>query len=437
MDMLSRRDVFRTMAVVGLAATALTSLTACGSGSEEIGLASSDVRRAAGEPEGVPGVVASLDAFTTDLYRAAAADSEENLVLSPYSVATALAMTLNGARGTTAAEMERVLRVDGLDGFNRGMNALTRAVESRAGEHELPDGGTGEVVVSTAGSIWGQQEVAWEREFLDVLAREYGAGLRLLDFRSDPDHAAGLVNDWVADRTDDKITDLVPAGTLSTDTRLVLVNAVHLKAPWEEPFEGDPETVPFELLGGEAVDVEMMSQMMTGASYAESNPGEAGWVAVRLPYLGSELAMAVVVPDDLAAFEERLDGDVLRELLDRFDGAERPVRVVMPRWDLRSRLSLAEVLAELGMPSAFDPRQADLSGMTAEEQLFVSHVLHQAAITVDEQGTEAAAATGVVVGVTGLPAEPAEVVADRPFVFVLHDVATGAPMFVGRVTDPR
>ncbi|HEX6247012.1 MAG TPA: serpin family protein [Nocardioidaceae bacterium] len=437
MDMPIRRDMARTVAVVGLAATALASLSACGSGADEIGAASSDVRRVAGEPEAVPAVVASLDAFAADLYRSAAAGSEENLVLSPYSVATALAMTLNGARGATAQEMEQVLRVDGLDDFNRGMNALTRAVESRAGEHELPDGGTGEVVLSTAGSLWGQQELAWRQDFLDVLAREYGAGLRLVDYRTDPEHAAGLVNDWVADRTDDKITELVPEGTLSTDTRLVLVNAIHLKAPWEEPFEGAAEKVPFELLGGETVEVEMMAQMMAAAAYAASGPGEPGWVGVRLPYLGSELAMAVVVPDDLTSFEERLDGEVLGDLLGRFDGAERPVRVVMPRWDLRSRLSLAEVLAELGMPTAFDPARADLSGMTAEERLFISHVLHEATITVDEEGTEAAAATGVVAGVTGLPTEPAEVVADRPFLFVLYDVATGAPLFVGRVTDPR
>jgi serpin B len=244
--------------------------------------------------------------------------------------------------------------------------------------------------------------------------------------------ARGLINEWTAERTEDKITDLVPDGVLDNLTRLVLVNAIHFKAPWATPFE-DERTVAFHLLDGTQTDIEMVSQHLSGAGYAEGD----GWVAVQVPYLGRELAMTVVLADDLAALEGRLDGELLAELT-----ATRPpgsgVNLTMPRWDFRTRLDLKALLSELGMPTAFDAEAAELEGMTAEADLYLTHVLHEATITVDEDGTEAAAATGVVVGVTSAPPEPpAEVVLDQPFLFVVHDLPTGTPLFVGRVTDPR
>jgi serine protease inhibitor len=437
--MLSRRDALRAFGLAGLAVAGIGTLTACGEGSPEtagagsVGLAASDVRRKAGDARTMPEAVAAVQAFTADLYRAAAADTPENLVLSPYSVAIALAMVRNGAVGPTASEIDDVLHAPGRPPLDGGMNALTRHVESRAGEHELPEGETAEVDVSVASSLWGQRDLTWEQEFLDVLGREYGAGVRLVDYRADAEGARGLINEWTGEHTAGKIPELVPEGVLDELTRLVLVNAIHFKAPWKEPFEGEESDVPFTLTNGERVEVDMVSQQVGAASYAEGD----GWVAAGLPYVGDELAMALIVPDDLADFEAELDGEVLADLLEGLS-PQGPVRVVMPRWDFRSRVALNQVLAQLGMPRAFDPDRADFTAMTREERLHLTHVLHEATVTVDEKGTEAAAATAAVMGITSAPVgPPPEVVADRPFLFVIHDVTTATPLFVGRVADPR
>lgn len=434
--MLTRRDALRAVLLMGVVGSGLPALAGCGEDSgpqaSGIGLASSEVQRSPGDAEALPEVSAAVRAFTVDLYGVAAAASQDNLVLSPYSVALALAMTRAGARGETGEEMDAVLHAP--ESLHGGMNELSAQLVSRAGTHELPDGEKAEVALSVASSLWGQHDLAWEQEFLDTLAREYGAGMRLVDYVSDAEGARELVNDWTAEHTGDKITELVPEGVFDALTRLTLVNAIHFKAPWLEPFDGEQDDVPFTTAGGEQVGVDMVSQSLQGAEYAEG----PDWVAARLPYVGAELAMALVVPGDLAALERGLDATWLARLLDDFRPAEGGVRVVMPRWDFRTRLSLGAALSELGMPTAFRPGAADFTGMSDEERLHISRVLHEATITVDEDGTEAAAATAVVMGVTGAPAEPpVEVVADRPFLFVVHDVATATPLFIGRVADPR
>lgn len=403
-------------------------------GGSAVGLAASDVRRRIGDPKALPEAVKAVQAFTADLYKAVARSTQGNLVLSPYSVAVALAMTRNGARGRTGEEMDAVLHSPGAGLMNRAMNALTSHVEGQAGKRERLDRTKGTVALAVANSLWGQRDTPWKPAFLDALAREYGAGMHLVDYVADPGEAGRRINSWTADRTKGRIQELVPAGTLDTLTRLVLVNAVHFKAPWEEPFESAARTRPFHLSGGRTADVEMMSQDLSSADYLEGD----GWVAARLPYVGGGVGLALVVPDDLATFEDGLDGAGLAALLAGLRPLGEPLEVTMPRWDFRSQVSLEAVLDTLGMKSAFDPATADFSGMTSEERLHVSHVLHQAMVAVDEEGTEAAAATAVIMGVTGARLEPAvSVVADRPFLFVIHDVETSTPLFIGRVTDPR
>lgn len=444
MDMMSRRHALRTLALAGLGVAGLASLTSCGEdpapggGSATAGLAASDVRRTAGDADALPDVVAALQSFTADLYRVAGAGTGENLVLSPYSVAVALAMTRAGARGETAEQIDAVLHAPDGDRMQGGMNRLTRGVEGRAGRAERGDGTEAEVAIRVASSLWGQRDLTWEQDFLDVLAREYGAGMRLVDYRADADRARELINAWTAERTADKIPELIGEGVLDGLTRLVLVNAVHFKAPWEEPFETTDQGATFTLSDGAPVEVEMVSQTVKSAGYAEGSIGGSRYVAARLPYAGRELAMAVVVPEDLGAFEDGLDGTELADLLASFSPPPAGVQMTMPRWDFRTQVGLKEVLSELGMPTAFDPERADLGGMTAEAELFLTHVLHEATITVDEDGTEAAAATAAVAGVTSAPVDqPRPVTADRPFLFVVAEVDTGAPLFVGRVTDPR
>jgi serpin B len=433
--MLTRRDLLRTVLAAGLGATGVASMSGCGQDAGPLGaaagLARSGVRRAPGSPQELPAAIEAVQAFTADLYRAAARGTG-NVVLSPYSVAVALAMTRNGAGAGTAREIDAVLHAPGLDSLNGGMNELTRRIESRAREHELPEGGTAEVGLAVASSLWGQRDLTWKRPFLDALAREYGAGMHLVDYKGDAEHARGLINGWTAEHTADRIPELVPAGVLDALSRLVLVNAIHFKAPWETPFE-DERTETFRLPGGGSAEVEMVSQKLSGAGYRE---GE-GWVAVQVPYVGREVAMTLVLADDLAGLEQRLDGEALAGLVAESRPSGAGVVLTMPRWDFRTQVRLADVLAGLGMPSAFDPARADFSAMTDEAELFLTHVLHEATITVDEDGTEAAAATAVVAGVTSAPLEPpVEVVLDRPFLFVVHDLATATPLFVGRVADP-
>ena len=279
----------------------------------------------------------------------------------------------------------------------------------------------------------GQAGTLWQDEFLDALARHYDAGLRLVDYVNDAEGARLEINAWTADQTHDRIPELVPADVLTELTRLVLVNAIYLKAPWEEPF--DPalsRQAPFTRADGSTVSALMMHGSMRSAGFS-SGPG---WRAVDLPYAGSQLAMAIVLPDEgnLTAYERALDGDTMARLLTGFE----PTRLALdlPRWTFRTQASLGEMLAELGMPTAFTT-SADFTGMTTQAQLLISHVLHEAFIAVDEAGTEAAAATAVVVvELSSAQVDPITMTIDRPFLFVIHDVETATPLFIGRVDDP-
>lgn len=396
------------------------------------GLAASELARSEPEASHLPLAVAAVTSLTSDLYRRLAS-MPGNLVCSPYSVAIALAMTRNGARGTTAAEMDDVLHTSDAAKLASGLNALSALVESRAGQRARADGSRANVSIDVANSLWGQRETVWVEEFLDGLARNYGAAMHLVDYKSQPERARDLVNTWTSAKTHDKIPEIIPAGIIDDLTRLVLVNAIYLKAPWEQPFEPAlTEVRPFTLEDGSQVGVETMSGMLDGAGYGRGD----GWQAARLLYAGGELAMTVVLPDDgdLAAFEQSVDSSRLSEILS--SAASVPVlQLRLPRWTFRVASTLNEQLAGLGMPTAFDERGADFSGMTAQEELYISAVLHEAFIAVDEKGTEAAAATAVVMRVESMPAvTPLDV--DRPFMFVIHDVETSTPLFIGRVSDP-
>jgi serine protease inhibitor len=398
-------------------------------------VALSTVSRAAVEDARVPQAVSGVQAFTADLYRRLAA-TPGNLVCSPYSVAVALAMTRNGAGGRTADEIGRVLHAPGVERSNAGMNALVRLLEDRAGSHRRLTGEEGELVLDAANSLWGQRGVRWEQPFLDALARHYGAGMRLVDYKADPGRATELINAWTSEATRDRIPRLIPPGVLDTLTRLVLVNAIYFKAAWLEPFDKAlTHRRPFTVSDGSTVEVDMMSEDLHRAAFASGD----GWRAARLPYVGGELALAVVVPEpdtSLADVEASLDGPGLDRLLTGF----RPVpviRVRMPRWTFRVQAQLNDHLGALGMPTAFVPRAADFAGMTRQERLYISHVLHEAFIAVDEDGTEAAAATAAVVRAVSAPVEPPlTLTADRPFLFALFDIETATPIFIGRVHDP-
>ncbi len=381
--------------------------------------------------DAIPDAVASLTALAAGLYDALAA-KPGNLVLSPYSVAVALAMTVNGAEGETAEEMLDVLSVADLDRFNGGLNALTQHVEGLAGKVKRGDDSTAELALDTANALFGQRDTEWQEPFLDTLASSYGAGMRLVDYKAAAEAARTLINDWTATQTHDRIPEILAEGVIDELTRLVLVNAIYLKAPWEEPFDTSSTAKrPFRTDDGQTVQADTMSLGLSSSGYARGDD----WEAVRILYAGSALAMTVVLPA-----EGRLDqvsAAVADGRLPEILAANKPtmVQLSLPKWEFRTQAALADVLKAMGMPTAFDPNAADFSGMTEQEQLFISAVAHEAFIAVDEEGTEAAAATAVVMGTTSMP-QYQEVVVDRPFLFVIHDVEQGAPLFLGRVSDP-
>lgn len=405
--------------------------------SDEIQLAMSEMARL--EPAAslmeVLSAAYSLQAFGVDLYGVLAPEAGNgNLAFSPSSIVTALAMTYAGAAGVTAEEMAATLYFDMEgDALHQAFNSLDTTLESRTWQQKNAEGKEEGVLIKTANSLWGQKDTVFERIFLDTLAANYGAGIRLVDYKTAAEEARQAINGWVAGETNDKITELIPEGILDALTRLVLVNAIYLDATWTTQF--DPELTvdgEFTTLAGDVVTAPMMTQQ-----FPFSYGSDEGWQAVELPYVGNQVAMLMIVPDEgrFAEVEGRLaDGLIDEAIASLTPGVE--VHLTMPKFEFRTQAGLSDALVALGMKSAFDAGTADFSGMTTAEELFISDVIHEAYIAVDEEGTEAAAATAVVMRATAMPLEVAELTIDRPFLFALRDLETGALLFLGRVTDP-
>jgi serpin B len=390
----------------------------------------SNVDRAEIDPARAATAAEAINAFGADLHRRLAeADPSANLVFSPASILLALAMTRAGANGPTATEMDDVLHISDADAFFAACNALDAALAELNGPVETASGDEEELALEIANSLWPQSGFDIKEAFLDLLARQFDAGVYAVDYRADPDVARVAINGWVDEHTSGRIPQLLAPGTVTADSRLTLVNTVYLKAPWRRAFEESAtSTAPFTTVDDGSVDVEMMHARRRFA-YATGD----GWQAVELPYAGDRLAMLLVLPDaDLNALEA---GDFAWPAAADMPGQE--VRLGVPRWDIKTSASLGDVLGALGMPTAFTD-DADFTGMTTEDPLYIGAVIHQANITVDEAGTEAAAATAVVMeaGAAPNPDEPPVVTFDRPFLFAVRDTQTGTILFQGRITDP-
>ena len=371
------------------------------------------------------------NAFALDLYKILA-QNDGNLFYSPYSISLALAMTYSGARTVTEQEMAQAMHfLLEQEQLHPAFNALDQDLATR-GDGFPEDLEERVFQLNVANAIWGQQEFEFLQPFLELLAENYGAGLRLLDFEQDPETARLTINDWVSEQTQEKIQDLIPQGALNPMARLVLTNAIYFNAGWELPFEDAlTEDAPFTLLDGTQINTPMMAQseMM---DYAE---GE-GYQAVRLPYVGRDVEMLVLLPDEgqFDAFEAGLDAEKLANILSNTH--PMTVNLALPKFSYESEFNLNEALIAMGMPSAFG-YDADFSGMTGEDDLFISDVLHKAFVDVDENGTEAAAATAVIMELKALMVEDeVEMRVDRPFLFAIRDVPTGTLLFVGRVLNP-
>ena len=367
--------------------------------------------------------------FAFNLYQVLKGESG-NLFYSPYSISAALAMTYAGARGDTEKAMADALRFDlPQDRLHPAFNGLDLQLEQR-GEGAKGKDEEG-FRLNIVNAIWGQKDYQFLDEYLDVLAQNYGAGLRIVDFIHETEQSRLTINQWVSDQTEGRIEDLIPQGVINQLTRLVLTNAIYFNAAWDHKFqEGATSDGPFHLLNGSDVTVPMMHQTES-FGYAEGN----GYQAIELPYDGRELSMVILLPEvgGFDAYEDGLTMESINPVLDSLEVQQ--VALSMPRFEYESSFGLKDALTTLGMGVAFTT-DADLSGMNGNRELFIQDVVHKAFVAVDESGTEAAAATAVVVGLKSAPMEPVAMTIDRPFIFFIRDIQTGSIIFIGRVLNP-
>ena len=362
--------------------------------------------------------VARADAaFALDMFRELAGGTDQNLVIGPHSIWTALAMVWAGARGTTATEMANVLHFDRpQDEVTPLLNALDLALLSR--------NESGAVDLRLANQVFAEPGLPLVDDYLTTLTRDFGAPLAELSF-GDTERARGVINDWAAERTNGRIKELFPPGTLTPDTVMVLCNAISMDAAWTYLF--DPTLTsfkPFNLADGTTVDVPMMHFDLYLPLVVQDD-----LQSVELPYGKGDLSMVVIVPEDLDAFVSEIDPDGLQRIFDAI--REQGIHLSLPKFSFSSKVPLDETLQRLGIRRAYGA-DADFSGMTGGPGLFLSTVQHEAFIEVDEDGTEAHAATGAAMAASHGPT----ITVDKPFLFVIRDRPTGAILFVGRVTDP-
>lgn len=407
-------------------------LSACAP-SASASIAQSDLQRVTAPdapPEQIHSLVENNNTFAFGLYRSLQAQ-DGNLIYSPYSISLALAMTYAGARGETESQMARTLHFlpQGQGQLHPTYNALDLQLAERgkaASDEEKP------LQLNIANAVWAEQTYPFLQSFLDTIALNYGAGIRLADFINQYEAVRKEINDWVSDQTDEKIKDLIPKGVLNSDTRMALVNAIYFKADWLSPFDADStQDAPFHLLDGLEVTVPMMHND-TFVPYATGD----GWQAIELAYQGETAAMDIIVPDEgrFDEVESNLDYETVSAMLVSLQPAS--VSLALPKFKFESAFGLADQLKALGMTDAFDPDLANFTGMSERDDLYISAVVHKAFVTVDEKGTEAAAATAVIVGVTSARLSDLTLTVDRPFIFMIRDIPTGQILFIGRVLNP-
>lgn len=374
----------------------------------------------------------SISEFGLDLFAAVARTArDENVVVSPTSVAMALAMLEPGTSGNARTELRRVLRIDEPEAFHASMNALERSLHDRATEdYGIGEWDPGEVTVRLANAAYVQHDYPFEAFYLDTVATHYGAAMKAVDFITGGgrDAAAGEINRFVAAATHDRITDIVGPGVFTERTRLALVNALYLKASWFDVFaEAMTNNGDFTGLDGRVLTVPMMDG--TSGSSAAGD----GWVGAEKAYVG-DLCAQFILPDHgrFAEVEARIGGVFADYRRHRAPGA----RLAMPRFDTRFNVALEPAFRSLGLDDLYE--KGGLLGIAADLRLVVDKALHETFVAMDETGTEAAACTVLTMRATskrpGPP--PVPVVLDRPFLFRVVDGQTGATLFLGRVIDP-
>ncbi len=378
-------------------------------------------------------LAADNNAFAFDLYHRLAA-GKDGLFYSPYSISLALAMAYAGAREDTAKQMAEAMHFTLPAGrLHPAFNAIDQQLATRKNSGGQGSDGKG-FRLNIVNDIWGQDGYFFQPDFLDQLAMYYGSGLRQLDFINNPEAARKTINDYIAQKTEQRIQDLLPQEVINPLTRLVLTNAIFFNAAWEYPFEKElTKPAPFTRLDGTKINVPMMSLPLSfDLSYAAGD----GYQTVALPYENTNLSMLLLVPDQgrFAEFDAGLDAARLQSILVKMETVS--THVTMPSFKLASEFSLSKELSEMGMVDAFVPEKANLSGMDGTRNLFIREVVHKSFIKVDEAGTEAAAATAVIAQAVSMPPRSAALVVDRPFIYLIRDEPTNTILFMGKVLEP-
>ena len=359
---------------------------------------------------------------------------EDNIIFSPLSLSLALSMTLAGAESSTEQAMIDALKfTQPEENIYPSFNALLLAIEES--QNFIPENAQGNhFQINIANSIWGQAGYPFRESFLDLLAQNYGAGMYQMDFGAKPEEAREAINSWVEKETEDKIKDLIPPNAINTLTRLVLANAIYFNGSWRYPFEkSSTADAPFTLLNGTQTTVDMMKLTSDNLGYVRVDQVQA----VNLPYLSPDFAMTIIVPDEgsFSDYEAQLDAQELEGLFKSL--TMNRVNLQMPKFDFPSSINANDALSALGMAEAFQIESADFTGMTENDELYITDVLQKATITVDEEGTEAAAATAVIMGLKSvMSTEPVNLIIDRPFMFFIRHLPSNSIIFMGRVTQP-
>jgi len=371
--------------------------------------------------------------FAFDFYKSLL-NEDGNIIFSPYSLSIALSMTLGGAEGETQKEMLDTLQLtlENAD-IHPAFNALAMAIKTS--QDEIPDIEGDAFVLNIANSIWGQDGFDFKESFLNKIANNYDAGIFNVDFKNNPELAREKINTWVEDETQGKIKDLIPPNAITEFTRLILANAIYFKGSWLNSFNKNlTQQGDFWTLSESQISVDMMKSLGNKFNYVQDGNIEA----ILLPYLSRDFAMTIILPKQGAflSVEKELSTDLIDTLLGKMQPEN--VDLVMPKFDYETTINANDILKSLGMELAFNPEKSDFSGMSEEDRLYITDVLQKATITVDEEGTEAAAATAIIMGVKSMPIqeEPITLVIDRPFLFFISHLPTGSILFMGRVVEP-
>lgn len=375
--------------------------------------------------EDIYSVVNASNRFALELYSELKGENG-NVFFSPYSISTALAMTYEGARGQTAKEIQSVFHFPEDDSVRRAsFAALYNQLNKKDAKYNL----------STANALWIQKDYQLLNEYITTIEKYYFGRATNVDFKGATEEARQTINAWVEDKTNNKIKDLFPKGSPNSLTRLVLTNAIYFKGTWVKQFnKSETREEDFRISENQTVKVPMMRRTSkdTSFNYAETEDLQV----LEMPYEGEEVSMLVLLPKngDLKS----LEGSLTLEKLNEWRGKlkEQRVNVFIPKFTFNTKYFLNEILKKMGMPSAFSG-VADFSGINGRKDLFIGVVIHQAFVDVNEEGTEAAAATGVSVDVTSLPPPVPIFRADHPFIFIIQERGTGNILFLGRVVDPR